>query len=259
MRPIVCVALGVAAFAGTAACDFDTSLAPEVELRVLVDNTGVRPFESDLGYQIELERCRVAVDTIEFTTDGEMHASLLQPLWDAVVPTAYAHPGHYGGGEIVGELTGEIVFDWRDGGRTLGMARMLQAEYSGANFTFTRAQPGVGVAPDDPIVGHTFDLAGTATVDGQTYTFEALVDEDEARRVVGLPFDMLVDDSTRADIGLSLAVVDPYEEDTVFDGIDFAALDDDGDMHVVIEPDTEQYNRLRRNLQVHDHYQVTAR
>ncbi len=247
------------AFAGTTACDFDTRLAPEVELRVVVDDAGVRTHRNDLGYQIDLERCRVAIDTIEFTTDGEMHASLLQPLWDAVVPTAYAHPGHAAGGEVVGELGGRLVFDWREGGRMLGMARMLQAEYSGANFTFARATPGGGVAPDDPIVGHTFDLAGTANIDGVTYIFEALVDQDEDRRVVGLPFDMTVDASTHVDLGISLAVVDPYEEDTVFDGIDFAALDDDGDMHVVFEPGTEAYNRLARNLQVHDHYQVTAR
>jgi hypothetical protein len=259
MRPIVCVALGVTALAGIVGCDFDTSLAPEVELRVVVDDTGVLPLETDLGYQIELERCRVAIDTIEFTTDGEMHASLLDPLYDLVVPTAYAHPGHYAGGEIVGELTGGIVFDWREGGRELGMATMLQADYSGANFTFARAQPGKGVPPDDRIVGHTFDIAGTATIDGRMYTFEAVLDEDEDRRVVGLPFELTVDDSTDADLGLSFAVIDPHEEDTVFDGVDFAALDDDGDRHVVLEPDTEQYNRLRRNLQVHDHYTVVVK
>jgi hypothetical protein len=259
MRLKTCVALGVAAFAAMLGCDFDTQLAPAVELRVVVDETGVRSHETDLGYLIELERCRVAIETIEFTTDGETHASLLGPLHDLVVPTAYAHPGHYAGGEIVGELTGGIVFDWREGGRELGLATMLQADYSGANFTFARAQPGKGVPPDDPIVGHTYDVAGQATLDGQTYTFEAIVDEDEGRRVVGLPFDLTVDDATDADLGISLAVVDPYEEETIFDGIDFAALDDDGDMHVVLEPDTEAYNRLRRNLQVHDHYQVTSK
>lgn len=259
MRLIVCVAVGVAAFAGTSGCDFDTSLAPEVELRVLVDDEGVRPLQTDLGYHVELERCRVAIDTIEFTTDGEMHASLLAPLYDIVVPTAYAHPGHDAGGEIVGELAGNVVFDWRAGGRELGKATMLQAEYSGANFTFARAQPGKGVPIDDPMIGHTFDIAGTATIDGQTYTFEALVDQDEDRRVVGLPFAMIVDDGTDVELGLAFAPVDPREEDTVFDGIDFASLDEDGDMHVVLEPGTEAYNHLQRNLQVHDHYTVTTR
>lgn len=260
MRPIFCVALGVTALAGTA-CDFDTDLAPEVELRVVVDSQGLVPATNDLGYQVELERCRVAIHDVEFTTAGEMHAdaSPWQRLHDVVIPTAHAHPGHYAGGEIVGELAGSYVFEWHTDGEMLGMATMLQAKYNGANFSFGRAMPSAAVPADDPIIGHTFDIAGTATIDGETFTFQALVDEDETRHVVGLPLDIEVDDSTDIALGLSFALIDPYEGDTVFDGIDFAALDEDGDMHVVIEPGTEAYNHLVRNLQVHDNYLVTTR
>lgn len=260
MRHIFCVALGVTALAGTA-CDFDTDLAPEVELRIVVDSQGLVPATNDFGYQIELERCRAAIHDVEFTTAGEKHAdaSLWQRLHDVVVPTAYAHPGHYAGGEIVGELAGDYVFEWHTDGAELGLATMLEAKYNGANFSFGRAKPSSRVPIDDPIIGHTFDLAGEATIDGVTYTFEALVDEDEDRRVVGLPLALDVGESTDVALGLSFALVDPYEGDTVFDGIDFAALDDDGDMHVVIEPGTEAYNHLTRNLQVHDQYLITTR
>ena len=37
------------------------------------------------------------------------------------------------------------------------------------------------------------------------------------------------------------------------------SYDDDGDGHVHITPGTEAYNRLRRNLQAHDHYGVQVR
>lgn len=261
MRHITRVALGgLSALAATTGCDFETSLAPQVALAVVVDTTGVRPHRNDEGYQIEIERFRVAVETFEFTTHGDMHAnaSLLRSLVDLVVPTAYAHPGHYAGGEIVGELTGNFVLDWQEHGHELGVASLLEAEYSGANFTFGRAEPGPGVAFDDRFIGHTIDIAGKATLDGEAFTFEALIDQDLGRRVVGVPLHLVVDASVDADLGVALHVVQPVAESTVFDGVDFAALDEDGDRHVVIEAGTEAYNRLRNNLQVHDHYEITT-
>lgn len=247
--------LGATTFAG---CAFDSELADRTSARIVVDGASVVTTDTDMGYRVQLTRCRVAIDTIELTTDGEMHASLMQPLWDAVVPNAYAHPGHAGGGEIVGELSGRHVFDWRDDGALVGEAILLDATYSGANFTFTRARAEDGLAADDPLVGHTFEIEGTATLDGEEWSFTVLLDQDEGRRVVGLPLDLDVDPSADPDIelGLQLLVDDPFEQDTIFDGIDFAMLDDDGDHQIVLEPDTEAYNRLRRNTQAHDHYGV---
>lgn len=239
-------------------CDFDSELAPRVEMAVVVDDEGVRPFRSDLGYLIELERCRVAIDTVEFTTDGEQHAaadrSIFQSLGDLVIPTAYAHPGHDAGGEVVGELAGRFIFDWRDGGKEIGLATMLEANYSGANFTFTQAAPGDGVPSDDPIIGHTFDIGGVARIDDREFTFEVLLDQDEGRRVIGLPLDLSIDGETDAAVGLALELQDPVEADTLFDGVDFEALDEDGDGHVIIEPGTDAYGLLKRSFQLHDHY-----
>ena len=255
--------LATAALALLPACDFDSELAPRVALDVAVDGAGVTTHTNDLGYIVDLSRCRVAIDTLEFTTDGEMHAraqrTVLDSLMDLAIPTAYAHPGHEAGGEIVGELPGIFVFDWRDDGQVLGQATMFATQYSGANFTFARATADDGILPDDPILGHTFDIAGEATYEGQTVTFEVQLDQDEDRRVVGLPLDLYVDDGSDEVLALSLHLQDPFEADTAFDGIDFLALDEDGDGHVVLEPDTEAYNRLRRNLQAHDHYAVEIR
>ncbi len=251
------------ALTGLGGCDFDTKLAPRVELDIVVDASGIVEHDNDLGYHIELTRCRVALADIELTTDGEMHASLGQRALDGIhdffVPSAYAHPGHAAGGEIVGELPGRFVFDWREDGRVLGLATMLVANYSGANFGLSRAEATDGLDPDDPIIGHTFDIAGTATLDGVTVTFEVVLDQDEGRQIIGVPLDLTVDEDTEEAIGLSLAIVDPVESDTVFDGVDFHALDDDADGHVVLVPETEAYNRVRRQLQAHDHYLTQVR
>jgi hypothetical protein len=244
---------------GPLACDFDSELAPRVELDVVVDGNRVQAVTTDLGYDVEPTRCRAVIADLQFTTSGEMHASLGAQLWNVLVPTAHAHPGHYAGGEVVGELPGRHVIDWRADGEVIGVATMLEAHYEGANFAFARARVEDGVAVDDPIVGHTFDLAGTASKDGQTWTFEALVDQDDDREIVGAPLDLEIDASSEEELGLTLYTRDPFEGDTVFDGIDFEALDDDGDGHVVLAPATDAYNRLRRNLQIHDNYWVTPR
>ena len=252
---VVALALG--------ACDFDSELAPRTFLPVVIDGSAVVTVQNDLGYSVEPERCRVALETIEFTTEGEQHASLPARIWRQLEPlairTAHAHPGHEAGGEVVGELPGRFVFEWRQDGVELGEAELLQTRYTGANFTFTRAEAGDRLEPDDPMIGHTFDIAGVARRDGQSWTFQLVLDQDEDRRVVGLPLDLDVDDGTQDVLALSLALQDPVEGDTVWDGLDFAALDEDGDGHVVIDAGTEAYNRVRRNLQAHDHYGVTLR
>lgn len=254
------LAAGLLSTALLCGCAFDSELAERTTARVVVDGASVTAIDTDLGYRVELAHCRVAVDTLELTTDGETHASLLRPVWDLVVPDAFAHPGHHAGGEVVGELSGRYVFDWRDDGALIGEATLLEAEYSGANFSFTRARLGDGVTPDDPIVGHTFEIVGTATLEDETWQFRVLLDQDEGRRVVGLPLelDLRADDGEEIELGLQLFPLDPVEGDTLFDGIDFAMLDDDGDHVITIEPDTEAYNVLRRSTQAHDHYGIAA-
>jgi hypothetical protein len=239
------------------ACDFESSVAPRVELPVVVDSEGMIDFVNAEGYTIRLTRMRVAFENVEFTTGGETHMALLRPLVDLVIPTAYAHPGHYAGGEVIGEMDGRFVVDWLDDRARLGNAVMIESDYNGANFVFTRAQPGDGIEADDPLVGHTFEIAGVATKDGESWTFSGFVDEDEGRRVIGLPFELDVDASSDETLGLQLLPKDPAEADTAFDDLDFAALDDDGDGVVTIVPGEPAGNVLKKHLQIHDHYAVT--
>lgn len=239
-------------------CAFDSEPAERTPARIVVDAEGVTAVDTDLAYHVELTRCRVAIDTIEFTTNGEMHASLLQRAWGLVVPDAFAHPGHYAGGEVVGELPGRHVLDWLDDRALIGEATLLDAQYNGANFSFTRAKVEDGVQPDDPIVGHTFEIAGTVTLEDETWELSVLLDQDDGRRVVGLPMDIHLGGDDEVELGIELFTRDPIEGDTVFDGLDFALLDDDGDHVIVIEADTDAYNLLRRSTQAHDYYGVAV-
>lgn len=250
----------------------DSEQAVRVLLPVVVDRDAPVAFENDLGYHIELTTLRAAFDNVELTTSGEMHASLGERigngLLDLVVPTAWAHPGHYAGGEVLGEMQGRFVIDWLDDGASLGDVEMLTGTYTGANFVLTRARAGDGIATDDPIIGHTFEFAGTATRDGQTWTFHGFVDEEDGRRVVGLPVaETITDEETEFDIttstdiafGLQLLFVDPFEGDTAFDAIDFAAADADGDGDLSFADAATVTNHLARALQTHDHYAVRIR
>ena len=242
----------------TAACDLDTSLAPRVDLDVVVQATE-NSFSAD-DTQIELTEVRMALESVEFTTEGEMHArtGLLPAIHDFVVPTAFAHPGHAAGGEVVGELVGRHVIDYLDSASSIGIATLLEADYSGANFTFAIAEASDGLAADDPLIGHTFLLAGTATRGDVEVEFVAYVDQDEDRSIIGLPLSFTATEGSTEQLALRFDAVDPIEGDTILADIDIVSLDEDGDGFVEISADEnpEAWANLRRNLQVHDHYAV---
>lgn len=257
-----------------AACGFESQQAVRVQVPVVVDGTGIVDFTTNTGYAIHLTQFRAAFDNIEFTTGGEMHAALGTRLWqrlhDAVVPTAYAHPGHYAGGEIVGEMQGRFVVDWLDDGASLGDADMLEADYDGANFVFTRAKAGDGIDSDDPLIGHTFQFAGEASKDGMMWTFSGFLDEEEGKRVVGLPIGeeiaagattphLEISEGDDVTLGVQVLMKDPFEPDTAFDNIDFATSDADGDGDVPFMVGEANYNLLVKQLQVHDQYWMRLR
>lgn len=263
MNRRVAVWLGVASIPWVCACG-GSSEAPRVELAVVADPSGVAPVTNDLGYTIELTEARAAVENFAFTVAGEAHmASLWRRLSELVVPPAYAHPGHAQEGDVTGELRGRFILDWaphRDA--ELGTATVLAGVYKSANFTFARATEGDGVASDDGLLGHTALLRGRATKAATSVEFVARIDSPEGRELIGAPFELEVDEGTRERLGVRLVTRDSVEGDTLFDALDFAALDADGDGHVVLEEGAsdvaivDAYNRLRRTFQTHDHFDI---
>lgn len=251
------------------------SEAPRVELEVVVDGSGLGEATTDLGWTITFAQARLAIADLEFTTAGEVHEARTPELgaWllSLVLPSAHAHPGHYQGGEIIGELPGEYVLDFVAGdGASLGLATLIVGDYTAANFVFRRANA-EELAADDPLVGHTALLQGSASKDGEVVAFTLLIDSPIDRELVGAPFEYTVDETTQAQLGVRLLDTDPIEGDHLFDGIDFAALDAadgaaDGTL-VLVDPELEPaqaqaqddaYNHIRRDFQTHDLFDAQA-
>lgn len=253
--------LSCVAFSTLSACS-DAQEAKRVELQVVTDGVGLEPITTDLGYEVALSSATLTVDDLKFTIAGEAHVSLWRRLSDAVVPTAHAHPGHFQGGEVTGELPGHFVLRFLpDETREVGVATLLVGTYQGVNLGLAYASAG-NVGEGDPVAGHTAALTGTASKDGSALDFQVLIDSPQGRELVGIPFAHEITESADAPLVLRLMTRDPLENDTLFDGIDFALLDGDADGRVEIEQTTPDAasaaacNTVRRILQTHDHFLV---
>src|SRR5690606_38716624 len=142
---------------------------------------------TDLGYTIELTRLRIAVSSIEFTTEGETHQDVARAVPGVPPPP---HPGHSAGGEVTGELPGDYGLEWNgQANPPLGMGTLIVGEYHGANLTFRAAGDADGLAPDDRLLGHTFHLEGTVSRDGTTKPLVAVLDVEPDSILIGAVFD----------------------------------------------------------------------
>ena len=259
----VCLAVCLAACA-LAACS-EAKEAERVELPVVTDGAGLGVVTSDLGYEVELSSASLAADGLKFTIAGEAHVSLWQRLSDIVVPVARAHPGHFQGGEVTGELPGHFVLRFVPGEvHELGVATLLAGTYHAVNLGLSYASSD-DVDAGDPLAGHTAVLSGTATKDGAQVEFQVVIDSPEGRELVGIPFEEEIASSTQQTLALRFNPLDPLEMDTLFDGVDFAALDADADGRVELDPRAADeataaaYNLIRRVFQTHDHFVVQSR
>ncbi len=245
----------IVAFLAFASCASEE--APRVIAPVSVDASGVGPVTTDLGYSVTLTSARAALRDLQLTVAGEAHASLWRTIGAHLVRPAFAHPGHLAGGEVTGELPGPLLIDFLKDRSTLGNATLIVGRYRGANFFFRRAKA-EELPAGDALAGHTFVIDGTASKDGRHVAFSAIVDVDENTGLVGAPFDLEVRAGATPALGLRFLPTDPTDaKDTVFDRIDFFALDGGALGAVAIRPGQEAHNVLRRALQVHDHYDVT--
>jgi hypothetical protein len=235
-----------------------SSEAPTVELPVVVDGTGLTEATTDLGYGVTVDALRAAIRDLELTVQGETHEGPVVPLRAAPGAPNLAHPGHLAGGEVTGELPGDFLIDWTADGAALGTATLIVGAYQGANFSFRRAGAADGLAEDDPLLGHTLVLEGSADGGDGAVDFVAVIDIDEDTPMVGAPFRLDVDEETTSTLALGALTIDPTEGDTLFDGVDFAAVAGESPL-ALIEPGSDAHNVLKRNVQIHDHYVVHPR
>lgn len=233
--------------------------ATRVEIDVDLDDAKLEASTNDLGWTVELTEARIAVTDVQFTILGEMHGAVAWiPSW--IIGRAWAHPGHYAGGDVTGEMTGDFIFDWIDHpGMKLGTAEMLTGVYHGMNFTFRAAGAGDKLATDDPLMGHSAHFSGTARKDDLEIAFIAQLDIDPNTQLVGAPFDLEITKDHQATLLLQFFPEDHVENASLFDGLDFGELDDDGDGKVAIAPGDTAHNIFRRTIQSHVHYNVTTK
>jgi hypothetical protein len=259
-RTIVVTALLIAATLAFGVCDPAGTEPGPVSLPVVTADTGATPCTNDLGWVVEVSSLRVAVRDLELTIEGETHASLLDRLRELAVPSVLAHPGHYAGGEVTGELPGEFVVDLASSaGQALGDATLLPGDYNGMNLHFRAAGEGDGLETGDPLLGHSAVIAGSAAKGEVAIAFTAVLDIEDGTQMVGAPFELAVDAGTDATLALTAFTIDPSESDTLFDGLDFDALDGDEDGAVAIEPGQEAHNILMKTLVRHDHWGIEVR
>lgn len=220
--------------------------AVAVDLEVVTAPLPSTPITTDLGYTVALSSVRLGATGIEFTVGGETH--------DGAVPGGPAppHPGHAAGGEVTGELPGDVVLVFDNTPHPLGTATLLAGAYEGANLTL-RALGEVELTAGDALAGHAVHVAGTTTRDGTSVPFDALLDVDVGTQVIGAVFQASVDATTTGTIELELLPVDPTEGDTAFDGIEFVELPLT-EATALIRPGDDAHNRLRRALATHDHW-----
>lgn len=233
--------------------------AVRVQIPVVLDASTIGDSTNSEGWTVSLSAARIAVTDLQFTIQGEMHGATAW-LGGLFVRRAWAHPGHAAGGEVTGELVGEFVLDWlADDGATLGTADMLTGDYNGMNFTFRSAGDGDGLDAADPLLGHSAFFSGVARKGGEQVLFTATLDYNPGTRMIGAPFELTLAADTQATVALQLEPNDPIERRSMFDGLDFGALDDDGDGLVTIEPGSAAANAFRRTIYAHSHYVATSR
>lgn len=260
--------LGAAASCWAAGCA-DAREPRRVELPVVVDAGGITPVQTDRGYQVVLSGARLVLDRLELTIAGEASAaSVWRTLADWVIADAHAHPGHFEGGEVTGELPGHFVLDLLQPDAPIGIATLIVGTYRSGNFTFGQAGPGDGLADGDPLLGHTAMFVGSASKDGSDVEFSFVIDAPPGRELIGAPFEVDVTEASPPGLRFELLTLDPVEGDSLFDGIEFDALPrgagSDEAVRVELHPgDSEPllvdaYDTFRRTLQTHDHFRLSA-
>jgi hypothetical protein len=199
--------------------------APRVELPL---HASLRPeaVDTNMGYRVELNEARLVLEDVEFAVGGEAHASSAEWFSRWLLPHAQAHGGHLTGGEVTGELRGRFVARWRPNIEApLGTASLIAGQYESVNFTLIRDTSAEPLSFGDSSPGQGVILRGVAVRSDERREFLAVIDVPApGSKIAGVPFAGSVRGGMSARLALELALRDPFEGDTLFDGIDFGRL-----------------------------------
>lgn len=150
-------------------CESTTGARVVIESRVRGDVARDEAFVTDLGFSIELARAELAIEHLVYLEGAPIAAVM------GLVPAAYAHPGHYAEGRVIGEMTHPRRVDLLAGETRLGTGDGVTGQMRSAAVSFI----------DDEVV---VALEGRASLGADTVTFEAsLSAADLASTEDGLP------------------------------------------------------------------------
>lgn len=209
------------------------------------------PFTNSLGYEVWIHQADFLVETTYFTREGEVH---LAKRWLPSLPSAFAHPGHTQGGEIVGETQGIHLITFNHESNLVAEATLLRGAIEAGDITLRNR------AEDDEIdrlpVGASIRLVGSAFRGDQAWPFDLSFGHSERTTIIGIPVETILPTGQSLQMHFDTVIYGENAEASIFDNIDFAA-----DTETVQNGDvvfsTATTNRIRRVLNRHDWFRFT--
>ena len=237
------------------ACGGEAEQAQRFDVEVFTDGHALERFETDEGYEVELDVVKLRVQTLEFTTGGEAHAQgPLQRLAQSIVPHAHAHPNHEAGGEVAGEVTGPLVLSWRpDELVAVDTGRFLEANYAGYNLDFTGEPTGEEDPLDEGLMAY---LEGSFDDGDEERPFVAAIEVSDVAQVFGGILQGRIPDEAPGGVALVLLVEDDWAQTTLLDGVRFSQIetDDEGVVHIDEDSAPAAHGMVRHSLREHGYY-----
>jgi hypothetical protein len=211
-------------------------------------------FTTDTGWRVALTSARMVLGPIYlFENPSPLQGGPMGHWWrrlgDVLVPTAHAHETFFSGGQVLGEWDRELVFDLlaEDGatrvlGRSPGIAGVARS------FSLLLQPPSRALGEEAAgLEGHSARLEGTATREGRTVAFRALLDFPppvESQRVEFVPTQVELEDE-----GLFIVELQPHRW---FEGALFERVEVPADGAVVeLTPESQVHRALRVNVRRH--------
>ena len=239
-----CLSLVIAAIGTFSGCD--SLQAERRSIPVFVDALPAsEPFLSDLGYEIQIQRCQMQIEQLVFYRASADAAFV--DVRSGFLPGSselLEHPGHAHSGEAIGELAEKRSFDCvQNHGMLLGDATFAASTISGARFL---------LAPEVESGEAALVLEGIARRDGQERAFRVDVSFLPDSRVDAVA---VLGESSEYPASLHFTVAFTGEQ-SVMDGIDWFSLQPEQSV-VVADKDSDAAFRVARAMVNHEHYWIS--
>ena len=226
------------------------------DIPLWADGNSLEVFDTNLGYEIEVESVQIWVQQVEFTIGGESHGDGDDELawWkntvDWLLPVAHAHPGHSAGGEVAGEFVGPILLEFQAGNlEEIGVGRFLKGEYLGYNVDFAQVDE-----EGQEIPGPTIRIRGTASQEAEELEFVAEFTLTQNASVIGGALEGALPGEEATGVALQFFPYDAWSETSIFDDVEFSTVSTDDDGVAQVLPGSMANAEIRSRILAHEFY-----